>query len=139
MAFLEPYLTNSAQGKLVLSGSKVDFALKNNVSSPDFPAKITTSDVIGSTDFLGWENPVVSIVGTFDEFSTPKVSTFKAFAKETTSVLIYDPVFFTAGTQLIQILDLSFSRDADGNVSDTGSDQVKGTWVGYQLNAILTE
>jgi len=141
MAYLEPYISNSAQGKLNLKGSEVSFAWKNNVVSPDFPSKITSGDVIGSTDFLGWENPKITIDGWFDGISdTTFFSTLKEFAKSTGGdTVIYDPIFFTDGTQLIQINDMTFQRNVGDNIAKTGSDFVKGSLVRYTINATLTE
>lgn len=140
MAYLQPYISSSAQGKLDLNGAEISFAWQNNVASPDFPSKITTSDVVGSTDFLGWENPKISINGNFDAVDDSTFfSSLKAFAKETGSVVIYDPIFFTAGTQQIQVGSFSCNRRAREGVQATGSDVIKGSLITYSMEATLTE
>jgi hypothetical protein len=141
MAYLQPYISSSAQGKLNLQGAEINFAWQNNSSEPDFPSKFASSDTIGAVDFLGWENPKVNVNGIFSGVTSPSFyNTLKNFAKSTAGdTIIYDPVYFTAGTQKIQINTLSFTRTAEEGVENTSSDTVKGSIVRYQLAATLTE
>lgn len=141
MTYLQPYISSSAQGKLNLQGAEISFAWQNNAVDPDIPSKFPSVDTIGAVDFLGWENPKVNVNGIFSAVSSPSFfNTLKNFAKSTAGdTIIYDPVYFTAGTQKIQINTMSFSRTAEEGVDTTGSDVVKGSIVRYQLTATLSE
>lgn len=140
MALLEPYLSSSAQGKLNLQGAEIDFAWSNNIVPPDIPSRFTAGDVIGPVDFLGWDNPRCSVNGIFDAVDSPTFfSTLKEFAKNTSSVYLYDPVFLTSGTQIVRIQQFTCKRSSEEGRQTTGSDIVKGSIVQYSMDFILSE
>jgi len=142
MAYTKPYLSSSAVNggsPIYLNGTEISHTHKNNLNPPEIPTKITTSDVIGTVDFLGWENARIKIQGIFNAIDTgnnlPTVDLLKSYAKETSGVYIYDPVFFTSATQ-IAIENLNMQRKTDSITTD-GS--IKGPLVYYSIDAILTE
>lgn len=139
MTYQEPYISSSANGKLTLNGTQISYAHKNYVGPPVRPGYFTSGDQVGTVDFLGWENPKVVLSGVFDEKKTPMVSSLKAFAKDTTSVYIYDPIFFPSGTQKIQIETLSMERKATEGIYETASTKIKGNIILYSMEAWLTE
>lgn len=141
MALLEPYLTSSGIGRLNLQGAKIDMGMSFNLKSPEVPGSFPSSDTIGAVDFLGWENPVVNVDGIFNHVSNPAFfSKLKSYPKNTASdVFIYDPVYFTSGTQKIRFSALSFTRDSTEGYDATGSNNVKGSIVRYKLSGVLSE
>jgi len=139
MGYLQPYLSSSTSGKVDLNGAKISVSHQNNLNPPSFPGKFTASDQIGTVDFVGYESDEVTINGIFDEKVQSKLSDLKTLSKETGSVYLYDPVFYTAGTQLIQIESLSYDRSATDGIYKTGSDTTKGTIINYSIKALLTE
>ena len=143
MAYTKPYLSSSAVNggsPIYLNGTEISHVHKNNLNPPDFPTKITTSDVIGTVDFLGWENARIKIAGVFNAIDTgtnlPTVDLLKSYAKETSGVYIYDPVFFTSATQ-IAIETLNMQRNVTDGITTDSS--IKGPLVHYSIDAILTE
>jgi len=145
MTYQPVYLSSSAVNSGVavqIGASEITFAHSNNVRSPSYPGKFTTSDQIGSVDFLGWENPVLTIQGVFNEKDPANngatITLLKDFAKETSSVYFKDNLFFTTYQQ-IQITKLTLNRAARDNIYESGSDKWKGTIINYTINAILTE
>jgi len=145
MTYQAVYLSSSAVNsgnEVKLSAREITFKHNNNLRSPSKPGYFTTSDAIGEVDFISWENPTINIQGVFDEKNAPSnsatVSLLKEFAKETTSVYFKDNLLFTT-YQKIQISDLTLSRNAQDNISESGSDKWKGTIINYTINAILTE
>lgn len=138
MAFIEPYISSSALGKLNLSGTQVQFSHKNNLSPPSFPGKITSGDVVGSVDFMGWENSTIRIEGIFDEKQTAKVDKLKSFARSTTGVSFYDPILSTSSAQVV-IDSLTMTRAVDDGIYQNGGDTTKGPIVRYTIDLVLTE
>jgi len=146
MALQKVYLSNST----VNSGTQVDikateitFKHANNLRSPSKAGFFTTSDTIGEVDFMGWNNPTLTIQGLFDEKSassnTATISLMKSFVKDTNSSTYFkDNLIFTSSQQ-VQLGALTLNRNAADNVSETGSDTYKGTLINYTLTAVLTE
>jgi len=140
MGLLQPYLSSSAVNSGVavdISGVEISVVHKNSIKTPNFPAKFTTGDAIGAVDFLGYENDKVTINGIWNEKTNPLLANLKAFAKETSSVYLYDPIFFSTPQQ-IQIDTNTMVRNVDNSVWESGSDKIKGPIVKFTMEAWTT-
>lgn len=138
------YLSSSAINSgspVYLGASEITYAHKNFVRSPTIAGYLTTSDAISAVDHMGWENPLITMQGYFNE-KNPKsngatVSLMKAFIKSTGNTYIYDDIFFTTST-LIKLIDLKMNRTAKDSSPETGSEFTKGNLVNFTINAVLT-
>ena len=127
---------------VLLGGTDFTFAWKNNINSPVLPGKTTTSDSISEVDYVGRENPIVTIRGVFDEKNLVSngmsVSLWRDFAKLTTSCTIYDDIFFTSG-QSISLESMNMSRQPKDGDYYSGATRTKGSLVKYSIKAVLTD
>ena len=142
--YQRPYLSSSAINSgnpIYLDGVDITVLHVNNINPPEAPGKFTTSDTVGAVDFVGWNNPAVTIHGLFkansgatDRLTVPLE---KSFAKETTSVYLYDPAFYTS-SQIIQIEEISMNRKTT-DIYEQGSTKYKGNIIDYTIKGVLSE
>jgi len=127
---------------VLLGGTDITFAWKNNINSPVLPGKTSSADSISQVDYVGRENPIVSIQGVFNEKNLVtngmSVSLWRDFAKLTTSCTIYDDIFFTSG-QAISLESMNMARQPKEGDYYSGATRTKGSMVKYNIKGVLTD
>ncbi len=135
------YLSSSAvnSGNAVNLGvTKIQYAFGSYTKEEELPGRFTTSDAVGTVDFVGWGNPKIQIEGVFDVnlslSNWINLSLLKDFAKTTQSVYILDDVFYPSWTK-IQIAGFKISRQPDEGARTTQG-SIEGSFIRYSIEAI---